>query len=173
MPIDYKVSGRGDILYKYINIMKNDEHLMRLLYYSPLDENGDFVDFVDMDLPNVLDLPEDELILFQDDVIRKSQKADDIVENKKTVIFVFYGKSKPVFENKTLVKREIIFHILSHNDFAFADRIEEICDRLDTLFVGKRIGGIGKTDIGISFPREAPKEYLAYEQKYVVLDKRW
>ena len=79
---------------------------------------------------------------------------------KKTVIFVFYGKSRPKYNNHTLVDREIIFMILSHNDFSFADRIEEICDRLDTLFVNKHIGGIGRTNIGISFPVEAQKNTL-------------
>lgn len=144
---------------------------MRLLYYNPFDAEGNFIDFADESLPNVLDMDEVELELIRNDLIRKSQKADDIIETKKTVIFIYYGKSRARFGNHTLVDREIVFHILSHNDFSSADRIEEICDRLDTLFVGKRIAGIGKTRLANSFPREAPKEYLAYEHKYAITDK--
>ncbi|MDK1672912.1 hypothetical protein QOK74_08500 [Staphylococcus saprophyticus] len=172
MEIKYKTSGRGDILYKFINKLKNDEHLLRLLYYNPLDSNGNYIEFTDSNLPNITDMPEDERDLITYDLIRTTQKSDDIVENKKNVIFVYYGKSRPKYNNHTLVDREIVFLILSHNDFSFAQRIEEICDRLDTLFVNKNIAGIGKTGIGNSFPREAPKEYLAYEQIYTITDKR-
>lgn len=170
--VKYKLSGRGDILYKYLNIMRNDEHLLRLLYYNPIDKNGNYVEFTDSNLPNVLDFEEQKLDEIRSDLIRTSQKSDDIIETKKTVVFVYFGKSKAKFHNRLLVDREIVFHILSHNDFSFASRIEEICDRLDTLFSGKRIGGIGLTEIANSFPREAPKEYLAYEQKYTITDKR-
>ncbi|WP_415408898.1 hypothetical protein [Staphylococcus agnetis] len=169
----YKVSNRGDIKQKFINVMKNDEHLLRLLHYNPLDENENFVDFTDENLPNITELPEDEYDEIIFDHIRTSQKTDDIEEYKKTVVFIYYGKSKAKFGNHSLVDREIIFQILSHNDFSFADRIEEICDRLDTLFVNKNIAGLGKTRLANSFPREAPKEYLAYEQKYLVTDKAW
>lgn len=173
MRIKYKVSNRGDIKQKFISVMKNDEHLLRLLHYNPLDENENFVDFADENLPNITELPEDEYDEIVFDHIRTSQKTDDIEEYKKTVVFIYYGKSKAKFGNHSLVDREIIFQILSHNDFSFADRIEEICDRLDTLFVNKNIAGLGKTRLANSFPREAPKEYLAYEQKYLVTDKAW
>ena len=172
MQLRYKTSGRGDILQKFIKVMANDEYLLRLLYYNPLDENGNYVEFTDTSLPNITDMEEEKKDLIVNDLIRTSQKSDDIIEMKKTVIFVFYGKSRPKYNNHTLVDREIIFMILSHNDFSFADRIEEICDRLDTLFVNKHIAGIGRTNIGISFPVEAPKEYLAFEQKYTITDKR-
>lgn len=170
--VKYKLSGRGDILFKYLKIMRNDEHLLRLLYYNPIDKNVSYVEFTDPNLPNVLEFDEDKLDEIRSDLIRTSQKSDDIVEKKKTVIFVYFGKSKAKPRNRLLVDREIIFHILSHNDFSFASRIEEICDRLDTLFSGQRIGGIGLTEIANSFPREAPKEYLAFEQKYTITDKR-
>ncbi|MDT0700435.1 hypothetical protein [Staphylococcus chromogenes] len=173
MQIKYKVSNRGDIKQKFINVMKNDEHLLRLLHYNPLDENENFVDYTDENLPNITELPEDEYDEIIFDHIRTSQKTDDIEEYKKTVVFIYYGKSKAKFGNHSLVDREIIFQILSHNDFSFADRIEEICDRLDALFVNKNIAGLGKTRLANSFPREAPKEYLAYEQKYLVTDKAW
>lgn len=151
--------------------MRNDEHLLRLLYYNPLDKNGDYVDFTNPELPNILDFEEEKLEEIREELIRKSEKNDDIAEEKKSFIFVYFGKSRNVFDNHTLVKREIIMTIISHNDFAFDYRIEEICDRLDTLFVDERIG-IGKVTTGISFKREAPKEYLAYEQKYIITDKR-
>lgn len=173
MQIKYKVSNRGDIKQKFINVMKNDEHLLRLLHYNPLDDNENFVDFTDENLPNITELPEDEYDEIIFDHIRTSQKTDNIEEYKKTVVFVYYGKSKAKFGNYSLVDREIIFQILSHNDFSFAGRIEEICDRLDALFVNKNIAGLGKTRLANSFPREAPKEYLAYEQKYLVTDKAW
>ncbi|MDF0069259.1 hypothetical protein O0I60_04565 [Staphylococcus pseudintermedius] len=171
MSIKYKVSNRGDIKQKFIDVIKNDEHILRLLHYNPLDSNGDYVDFTDESLPNILDLDEEEYDEIVYDHIRTTQKTDDIEEYKKTVLFVYYGKSKAKFGNYTLVDREIVFQILSHNDYSFAHRIEEICDRLDTLFVNRNIAGIGKTRLANSFPREAPKEYLAFEQKYLVTDK--
>lgn len=172
MKLSYKVSGRAKILQKYINIIRNDEHLMRLLYYNPLDKNGDAVDSLSDELPNITEMDEETRDMIADKHIRKSQKYDEIQDEKMSIIFVYYGKTANVFDNHTLVKREIIFHILSHNDFSFDDRISEICDRLDTLFIGKRIGGIGKTDAAPSFPREAPKEYLSFEQKYSITDKK-
>lgn len=172
MKLKRKISGRSDILQKYINIMRNDEYLMRLLYYNPLDEDDNAVDFLSEDLPNVTEMEESVIDEIVDKHIRKSQKYDEIQNEKMSVIFVYYGKTANVFRNHTLVKREIIFHILSHNDFSFDDRISEICDRLDYLFAGQRIGGIGKTDTAPSFPREAPKEYLGFEQKYSITDKK-
>lgn len=173
MSIQYKVSSRGDIKQNFIDIIKQDEHILRLLHYNPLDSEGNYVDYTDPSLSNITELPEEEYDEIIFDHVRTSQKTDDIEEYKKTVLFVYYGKSKARFGNHTLVDREIIFQVLSHNDFSFADRIEEICDRLDTLFMNKNIGGIGKTRLANSFPREAPKEYLAYEQKYLVTDKAW
>ncbi len=169
---NFKIYGRGNIIQKYINIMKQDEHLMRLLYYNPKDANDNYVDFRDENLPNVTEFETDKFEEIANDLIRKSEKADDIIETKKTVIFVYLGKSVPVFGNRMLTERELIFTILSHNDFSFDYRIEEICDRLDTLFVGQRIGGIGQTRTGRSFKREAPKEYLAFEQKYIITNQQ-
>ncbi|RTX68382.1 hypothetical protein EKQ60_05535, partial [Staphylococcus hyicus] len=91
MQIKYKVSNRGDIKQKFINVMKNDEHLLRLLHYNPLDDNENFVDFTDENLPNITELPEDEYDEIIFDHIRTSQKTDDIEEYKKTVVFVYYG----------------------------------------------------------------------------------
>lgn len=172
MEVKYKVSGRGELLHRFIKKMENDEHLLRLLYYNPLDKDGNYVDFTDSNLPNILDFEEEKLDQIRNDLIRKSEKNDDIAEEKKSIIFVYYGKSRPVFNNHTQVKREVIMTILSHNDFAFDYRIEEICDRLDSLFVGEKRIGLGEVTSGISFKREAPKEYLAFEQKYIITDKR-
>lgn len=172
MQIKYKTSGRGDILHKFVNVLKNDEHFLRLLYYNPIDSKGNYIDFTDSNLPNITEMTDEDRDYITYDLIRTTEKSDDIVEYKKTVVFVYFGKSRPKFNNHTLVEREIVFLILSHNDFSFADRIEEICDRLDSLFVNKNIGGIGKTGIANSFPREAPKGYLSYEQKYTITDKR-
>lgn len=47
MQLRYKTSGRGDILQKFIKVMANDEHLLRLLYYNPIDENGNYIEFTD------------------------------------------------------------------------------------------------------------------------------
>lgn len=168
--IERKYSGRGDILDKFRDIIASDEHMLRLLYYNPLDKDGDYVDFTDENLPNILDKPELELEEIRENHIRKSQKLDKIVESKRTVIFIYYGKSKPVYRNHLLVKREVVFDILSHNDFSFDYRIEEICDRLDTLFSNKRVAGIGITMNSISFQIEAPKEYLAYRNKFIITD---
>ncbi|EIS6272934.1 hypothetical protein LN313_001982, partial [Staphylococcus pseudintermedius] len=78
MSIKYKVSNRGDIKQKFIDVIKNDEHILRLLHYNPLDSKGDYVDFTDESLPNILDLDEEEYDEIVYDHIRTTQKTDDI-----------------------------------------------------------------------------------------------
>lgn len=60
MQLRYKTSGRGDILQKFIKVMANDEHLLRLLYYNPIDENGNYIEITDASLPNITEMDEEK-----------------------------------------------------------------------------------------------------------------
>lgn len=75
MEVNYKISGRGELLHRFVKKMENDEHLLRLLYYNPLDKDGNYVDFTDRNLPNVLDFEEEKLDQIRNDLIRKSEKT--------------------------------------------------------------------------------------------------
>lgn len=164
MTLERRTNGRADVSNKIINILKNDEHMLRLLKYDYLDSFEEFQDVLSPSLPNIVGSSNHHRIASEH--IVNTVKEDDIKSIKTCMIFIHLGKRRPVFSNYMLAKQEILIDILVHNDFQENDfRMDDICDRLDYLLVHERIT-MGKMEISTPIPMEAPKEYYRFQMKY-------
>lgn len=164
MSLKRRKNGRADINNKILSILRNDEHLLRLLSYNYLDANGEFQDVLDSKLPNITDKP-DYHIVAQEHVIN-AIKIDEIKAIKTCAVLVHLGKRRPVFANYMLAKQEVLIDILVPNDYQENDfRLDDICDRLDYLLVHEKIS-MGKFEISTPIPMEAPRQYYRFQMKY-------
>ena len=165
MTLSRRVNGRADVNNKIINILKNDEHLLRLLGYNYLSPDGEYQDVLEPHLDNIVGSPQHHII--SSEHIVNTVKVDDIKSIKTCMVLVHLGKRRPVFSNHLLAKQEVLIDVLVHNEFQENDfRMDDICDRLDYLLVHERIT-MGKFEISTPIPVEAPKEYYRFQMKYV------
>lgn len=165
MSLKRRENGRAAVHNKVMNILGNDEHLLRLLHYDYLDSEGNYRDVIQEDLPDIVSSSKHSEIV--NEHIVNTVKEDDIKSIKTCMLFLHAGKTRPVFGNYTLVKQELLIDILVHNDYQENDfRLDDICDRLNYLLIHERIT-MGKMDITTPIPMEAPKEYYRFQMKYV------
>lgn len=159
--------GRVKMMNEMYQALKCDDHLMRLLYYPFKDEEGDYQNCLDKDeLPDIVGSKEHEKIA-QTHII-KTVKKDDIVAKKNCFILLHLGKRRPVFNNYLLVRQEVLIDVVVHDSYQNSDnRLDDICDRLDDLFIHERFG-LGKVDISTPIPFEAPRGYYRYQLKYLL-----
>ena len=164
MTLKRRVNGRADVNNRIVNILRNYEHLLRLLNYNYLDEQGNPQDVLDPELPNISSSKNH--IKVSTEHIVKVSKIDELKTVKTCMILIHLGKRRPVFSNYMLAKQEVLIDILVHGDFQEKDyRLDDICDRLDYLLIHEKIS-MGKFDISTPIPMEAPKEYYRYQMKY-------
>lgn len=170
MSLERKQVGRAVTTNRVLQILKNDEHLLRLLHLPYKDANGHYQDPLDETLPNIIGTPEQYKIGSEN--IINTIKLDEVSVVQECMVFVHQGKRRPVFGNKLLARQEILIDVLVHNDYQEYDyRLDDICDRLDYLLVHNRIV-MGEIDISTPIPMEAPKEYYRYQMKYIYWDKK-
>lgn len=164
MSLKRRVNGRAVTTNKILNILRQDEHLLRLLEYNYLDSTGEIQDVLEDHLPNIVGSTQHSRIASEH--IVNAVKEDDIKAIKTCMVLVHLGKRRPVFSNYMLAKQEVLIDILVHNSFQENDfRMDDICDRLDYLLVHERIT-MGKVEISTPIPMEAPKEYYRFQMKY-------
>jgi len=151
-----------------LNVIRNDEILLRLLYYPPEDLIAGIEDPLSPNLPNILDFDRKQLKEIRDERIVKSAKVDDLVHDKKMCrLYVFLGRRRPKNYNYLVAEQEIIFDVFIHNDIENADlRSARVSDRLNELLVLKPITGLGKMDYEIGQPINAPEGFVAYRHVY-------
>lgn len=142
----------------------SDEELLRLLYYKPTNYNDSPLDPLK---PNVLDLPEEEKWEIIDDLIKKTDKTDDLDEEPKCRILLYSG-SRGNTDNYLLASQDIVFDILVHINIydVIDDRLDWICDKINELVSGKAITGIGKSLFKNGGNIPAPKDYVGYRLVY-------
>lgn len=160
------VGGRGTIINKVLQTLAQDEHLMRLLVYPYQDENNEFIDCLDPDLPNIVG--SDMHHEYIQHHFSKTLKQNDINLIKTSKIFIHLGRKHSIFNNHLLSKQELIVDVVTHIDFEDYDaRLSDILDRVDQLLVHENIT-MGKADISTPIPYEAQREYYRYQLKYLV-----
>ena len=158
--------NRSNAFNELDQILRNDEKLMRLLHYSPVDEAGRYVNPYDENLPDILTKSNAERYRIEKAHLVKSVKVDTIVNTKTSIVYVHQGRRREVFGNRFLMRQEILVDVLVHNDYQTMDRrLAKICDRLDSLIVGTRLG-LSETIAVNSIPMESPKEYYRYQLRY-------
>lgn len=150
-----------------VNVIYNDETLLRLLYYPPAKLSTNTPDPLDSSLPNVLNSDEETLANIRNERIMFSSKTNDLTPDKPFWrIYVYPGRRK-ADGNYLMADQEIIFDILVHNDVENADlRSSRISDRLNELFVAERVTGIGKVNYVNGSPISSPTEYIGYRHIY-------
>ena len=174
------------ILKDTYSILIHDEDLLRLVYYPPVDYINVTKHALDRDLPNIQDYWEIDGVLETDDErdvrvwgirnhhIIDIRKSDDTVDGSICRLYIYAGKSRPTFHNKTTTRQEIVVDIFCHSRYEEDYRMEDIRDRVNKLLIGREGIGLGKIDSYSEYDFVAPKEYTAYRHVYEVLrSKSW
>jgi hypothetical protein len=146
-----------------LNVLYQDETLLRLLYYPPKNLIGNIKDPLDATLTSMLTIDSDWVI--RKSRIMKTAKVDDLTpENPMCRIFVYAGRRSPDNGNYAMANQGVIIDILCHNSFEEGDlRTSRIADRLNELFISERVTGIGKMDYTSGNPIGSPSGYVGFQ----------
>lgn len=151
-----------------LNVLRNDEDLLRLLYYPPKDLVKGIKDPLDSSLPNILDMDKMKLKNIRDEHIMKSAKTDDLEDKEICRLYVYMGRRRPDTVSYAVAKQQVIVDVLCHNDIENSDlRSNRIADRLSYLFAWEHITGLGKMDYVDGNNINSPKEYIGYRHIYI------
>jgi hypothetical protein len=143
----------------------NDETLLRLLYYKPVDAN-DYP--LDSSKPNLLDMSATDRQAIIDDRIYFTKSVDKLDTTPLCRIIIYPGRRKPSVDNYKTPTQEFIFDVMAHKDYQNVDvRCQWICDRINDLIFENRITGI-KTVKNVNGQPIAPPapNYEAYRLTY-------
>lgn len=156
-----------------IQVIYNDETLLRLLYYSPANLVNNVPDPLSSSLPNIMDMDIGQQWDIRNERIVFSGKTSDLTPDKPmSRLYVFAGNRK-ADGNYLMANQELIIDIFCHNDIENGDfRSSRIIDRLNQLFVDERVTGIGKMNYYRGFPYSAPTEYICYRHIFEFGDLR-
>lgn len=158
-----------DIIANTYIMLRNDEKLLRLLYYPPSNVVKRIPDPLSDDLDNILDKDIDNYWKIVDEHVFRSDKADDLQEKRICRIYVYAGKKRRSLGNARTGKREIVVDVFCNQDFDVDYRLETISDRLsDVLFLSRVDGGLGTIDYRDGYDFTAPKGYSAYRHIFEV-----
>lgn len=154
-----------------LKVLRNDETLLRLLYYQPEDAVNNIPDPLSDSLPDILKMDSKTRNEIRNNHIVKSSKADDLEDNPICRIYIYAGKRIPERDRNNsylMAEQQMEINIIVHNDFENEDiRMERILDRLNYLLCLNRITGIGKMDYEDGRPiLNAPKNYVGYQVIY-------
>lgn len=154
-----------DLIGNVYTLLRQDETLLRLLYYPPsppLDPlSSQLEDILDKDVAEYWDIVDRHILL--------SSKSEDLEENSLCRIYVYGGKIRPSMNNKLTTKQEIVIDIFCHQKYEKDQRLEWITDTLNEIIFNKRIDkGLGKVDYRTGYDFTAPKWYVAYRHIYEV-----
>lgn len=168
--MDNKLGLSANYLVKIQQLLINDEVFMRLLKYAPEGMNGrTYVpDPLDESLPNVVNPQSDEYWKLVEERVRQGNKRSDINDTELCIVYIYHGRKRRIFDNRTLVKQEVKIDIYIHETFEIDNRMDRLSDRLSYLLMGETgVAGIGRMDYVGSNPREAPIGYRKQEEIYV------
>lgn len=151
-----------------LKVLWYDEELLRLLYYKPEDIRTNTPDPLSSTLPSIMDKPEIEQWDIRDKVIMLTPKDDNIIGDRKCVLFVYLGDRRSDRRNYAMADQNIIFDVFCHVDFENGDmRTARIGDRLNKLFIAERVTGIGKMQFdSVRAISRVPSQYVAYRHTY-------
>lgn len=144
--------------------LSTDETLLRLLYYKPRNYSDDPLS---EDKQNILEMDEETKWGIIDDVIKATEKTNDL-DNVTKCRLLFYAGGRTPTNNYIYADQEIVFDILVHID-AFDEkdmRLSWICDHLNSLLSDKHITGISKTYFSDGNAISAPTGYVGYRMVY-------
>ncbi|RKJ44426.1 hypothetical protein D7X33_34885 [Butyricicoccus sp. 1XD8-22] len=159
--------GMYDNLKDINKVLRNDETLLRLLFYPPQDVVNGIKDPLDESLPNILDNDPMELRVLREKRIKVVPKSDDLVDEPICRIYLYAGKRRPV-DGYFHANQQIIIDILCEESFEEDLRSSRISDRICELLINKRITGLGKVKYIDGRQISAPSKYVGYSHVFEV-----
>ena len=151
-----------------LQVLWYDEELLRLLHYEPENIKTNSLDPLSPSLKNILDMPEIEQWNIRENAIMLTPKEDNIIGDRKCIIFVYLGDRSPHKGSFVIAAQNVVFDVFCHSDFENGDmRTTRIGDRLNKLFTLENITGISKMDFirGRVISR-VPSQYVGYQFIY-------
>lgn len=165
--------GSYDDMLGIFKCLRNDEELLRLLYYSPENLGANILDPLSPSLPNILEMDFEKLAEIQNEHIMKSEKADDLEQKQICRLYMYAGRNSDYTRNDLLTKQELVIDLFVHRRYEEGDfRLSRIKDRLNALLVKSHVAGIGKMDYLQGNPRSAPANYRGYEHVFTFLTNK-
>lgn len=151
-------------------VLRNDEQLLRLLHNEPKNISKKIPDPLDSSLPNILDKPPLELTQLKNKLIMSVPKDDDLIKDRKCVIFAYLGDRYSDRRNYVMANQYIMFDVFCHVDFENGDfRSSRIGDRLNHLFALEHVTGFGKVDFErVRIINRVPSQFVGYQYVYEI-----
>lgn len=152
-----------------LNVIYNDETLLRLLYYSPANLATNTPDPLDPSLTNILSIDEETRWNIINERVLFVPKTNDLTsDNPICRLLLYAGRRTPETNNYMMADQELAIDILCHFSFENGDlRSLRISDRLNQLLCLEKITGIGKTNfIGGGQINGLPTEYIGYHMLF-------
>ncbi|PGZ96949.1 hypothetical protein COE51_16390 [Bacillus pseudomycoides] len=150
-----------------MNVIYNDEDLLRLLYYPPANLGTDTLDPLDPCLPNIKDMEVKTKWNIINERVMLTPKTDDLDSKAICRILIYAGRRRPNSGNYLMAHQHFVVDIVCHFSFENGDiRSTRISDRLNELLALQHITGIGKMDYYDGNQLSSPKEYVGYRHIY-------
>lgn len=148
-----------------IKVLKNDETLLRLLYYPNKNIAKNIPDPLDPSQPNILDMDAATLKELREKRFLLVPKSSDLVDEPICRLYIYAGSRNPD-RSYLLANQEIVIDILCHINFEEDLRSMKIGDRLNELLVHSNITGIGKMNYVGGSQRPTVPDYVQYQHVY-------
>lgn len=172
-----KHGSMREALNNIMQVLREDEKLMKLLYYSPETLEQDVVE-------DLIPTDEDMARVIENDVdaIEKVERYREIIESRLLIgetkkeieedhicrVYVRFGRLRSVFGNYLIGDQEVVVNVYVPNRYDRYDyRLAWINDRISYLLTQERISGIGKMIYSKGDSRVAPHDYARYENIYM------
>lgn len=141
------------------SILSNDEELLRLLYYKPIN----FSDSpLSTDKPNILEMQVTQRWDIINDCIVPGMKISDLETEEKCRLMIFMG-DRDNLRNDSFSSQNVTIDILVAVKFDNIDfRLCWICDRVNELLFYKNITGLSKIHFDKGRPFNALQGYVGY-----------
>lgn len=154
-----------------LSVIRNDETMLRLLYYKPEDAVKKVPDPLSPTLPDILKMESKKKNDIRNDCIFKIPKSDDLINKKICRVYVYPGRRTSTNGNFLYANQQVVFDILVHESFEDGDlRSTRIVERLNELFALTYVTGIGKMQYLDGDSINAPKNYIGFRHVFKIVD---
>lgn len=158
--------GMYDNLKDINSLLRNDETLLRLLYYPPKNYQTSTPDALDPSLPNILEMDAITLRELREKRIKLVPKDDDLQTEPICRIYIYAGRRTPTNNNFLFANQELIIDVLCHEEFEKDLRSYRISDRLNELLCLERVTGIGQIGYVQGGQISSPTQYVGFRHVY-------
>ncbi|WP_079709860.1 hypothetical protein [Paraliobacillus ryukyuensis] len=158
-----------DHLMEIYKKFQTSEDLLRLLYYYPTDNNGNYSNPLSQDKQNILDMSPLEKLNIIKDRIRFTKSIDGMGTDENHICrIIFYAGRRSVTSNRLTMNQDINFDIIVHREFNDNDmRLEWIKDVVDKILVYEDYSSFGEVkQLSGKEISGLPEGYIGYQLTY-------